>query len=308
MSGRTVLGPLIVAGMLSFAAGGQQESRTVRLRTLNPRDILYVLLGGGGNTLSLLREDGVVLIDTKLPGWGRPMLDALASATEAPVTTIVHTHAHIDHVGSDAEFPRVTQVIAHTNTRSNMERMDAFKGPNARLLPNRTFTDRMTLLDGQDQIDLYYFGPGHTNGDVVVVFPRKQLAAFGDLFPSKAAPVIDTANGGSGVAFPQTLARAVAEIKGVTRVITGHESGVAAERDPRVVSVDTSTPRAMTWRDVEEYADFNRDFLAAVREALNAGKSAEEAAASLVLPERYQGYDLQQAKANVQAIYGELKK
>jgi cyclase len=308
MRGRIVVGALIAAGMFSVAAGGQQDSKSVRLRTLNPRDILYVLLGGGGNTLALLREDGVVLIDTKLPGWGRPMLDALAAATEAPVTTIVHTHAHVDHVGSDAEFQTVTQIIAHTNTKANMERMDAFKGPNARLLPNRTFTDRMTLLDGQDQIDLYYFGAGHTNGDVVVVFPQKQLAAFGDLFPSKAAPVIDTANGGSGVAFPQTLARAVAEIKGVTRVITGHESGVASERDSRVVSVDTSTPRAMTWRDVEEYADFNRDFLAAVREAFKAGKSAEEAARSLVLPDRYKAYDLQQAKANVQVIYGELRK
>ena len=94
-----------------------------------------------------------------------------------------------------------------------MQKMDAFKGPNARFLPTQTVTDKMSLLDGIDRIDLYHFGAGHTNGDLIVVFPEKHVAYLGELFPGKAAPVIDTANGGSGVAFPQTLARAVAEIQ-----------------------------------------------------------------------------------------------
>jgi hypothetical protein len=64
----------------------------------------------------------------------------------------------------------------------------------------------------------------------------------------------------------------------------------------------------MTWADFQEYADFNRDFLAAVRQAIAAGKSADEAAASLQLGERYKAYDMSQARANVQAIYRELGK
>jgi len=70
--------------------------------------------------------------------------------------------------------------------------------------------------------------------------------------------------------------------------------------------VDITTPRTMTWADVQEYAEFNRDFLAAVKEARAAGKSAEQAAATLRLPERYRDYDMQQAPANVAAIYDEL--
>ena len=64
----------------------------------------------------------------------------------------------------------------------------------------------------------------------------------------------------------------------------------------------------MTWSDFEEYAAFNRDFLGAVQEAIKANKSADEAAATLRLPERYKDYDMQRAKANVQTIYRELKK
>ena len=69
------------------------------------------------------------------------------------------------------------------------------------------------------------------------------------------------------MALADTLARVVAEIKGVTRVVTGHEEGLADTRDPSAASVDISTPRMMRWADVEEYADFTRDFVAAVRKA-----------------------------------------
>ena len=61
------------------------------------------------------------------------------------------------------------------------------------------------------------------------------------------------------------------------------------------------------WSDVQEYADFNRDFLMAVKEARAAGKSAAQAAATLRLPDRYRDYDMRQARANVDAIYAELE-
>jgi glyoxylase-like metal-dependent hydrolase (beta-lactamase superfamily II) len=265
-------------------------------------------MGGGGNSLALMRDDGVVLIDTKSAGWGRPIFDAITSVTDKPVTTIINTHFHADNVGGNVDFPTVTQIIAHERTKAHMQQMDAFKGPNARFLPNKTVTDKMSLLDGIDRIDLYYFGAGHTDGDLIVVFPEKHVAHFGDLFPSKAAPFIDTAHGGSGVAFPQTLAKAVAEIQGVNRVIPGHAQGSVTTGTRAAGSAILANARTMTWNDVQEYADFNRDFVAAVQEAFGAGKTADQAAASLKLPEKYRDYDMQQANVNVKAIYAELQR
>ncbi len=288
------------------AAATAGQRKVVKLRTLSPGDTLYVLLGGGGNSLALIGDDGVVLIDTKSPGWGQAISDAVEAVTERPVRTIINTHAHLDHTGGNAEFPGATAIVAHENTKMAMEKMAEFRGANARFLPNQTIHDKMSLLDGRDRIDVYYFGAGHTNGDLVVVFPAKRVAYFGDLFPSKAAPFIDTANGGSGVRFPETLGKAVAQITGVTRVITGHEEGLSAERSKSAVSVDITTPRTMTWSDLQEYADFNRDFLGAVQDAIKAGKTMEQAAATLTLPERYHGYDMHEAAANVAAIYHEL--
>ena len=309
MKKRLAAATLTAGSVLMSAAVPVQRPDTpvVRMQTLNVRDILYVL-SGGGNTLALARDEGVLLVDTKPPGWGRFILETIQAVTDRPVTTIINTHAHPDHSGGNVEFPNAVEIVAHANAKTAMEKMEAFRGANAKFLPNRVVTDRLSMLSGPDRIDLYYFGRGHTDGDLVVVFPEKRLAHFGDLFPSKAAPVIDTALGGSGVAFPETLAKAIAEIKNVVRVTTGHDETSATPRDADSPSAIFANPRTMTWNDLQEYAEFNRDFLSAVRQLVAAGKTADEAAVSLRLPEKYKDYDMRQAPANIRAIYQELGK
>lgn len=284
-----------------------QDARAVKMQTLNVRDILYVLTGNN-NILALMRDEGVLLVDNKPAGWGKLVLDNIQGVTDQPVTTIINTHASLEHVSGNVDFPTATQIVAHANTKARMEKLDAFKGANAKFLPNRLVTDRLTLLDGQDRIDVYHFGRAHTDGDLVVVFPEKRLAHFGDLFPAKALPVVDAANGGSAVEFPETLAKAVAELKNIARVTTGRVDANASMADPRSPSAIFANPRTMTWAELQEYADFNRDFVAAVRQALASGKSADQAAAGLQMPEKYKGYDLSRAKDHVLAIYRELGK
>ena len=175
-------------------------------------------------------------------------------------------------------------------------------------LSTTTFSDRFALLDGLDRIELHYFGPAHTDGDIVVVFPEKGVAYLGDLFPEKAAPVMDTTNGGSAVSFPETLSKAVSEIEGVTRVITGHGPfpTTYAGRGRREQGADRAWTGWMTWDDLAEYADFNGAFLSSVEEAHRMGRTVDEATAALDLPERFADYGLDQARANVEAIYQEL--
>ena len=137
----------------------------------------------------------MVLVDTKLPGFGAGILEQVRSVTAKPITMIINTHTHADHTGGNPELPRNVEHIAQQNTRGNMAKMDLFKAANEGLLPTRTFTDRLSLLSGADRIDLYYFGPGHTNGDAIVVFPALRVAATGDLFARKWAPLVDAPHG-----------------------------------------------------------------------------------------------------------------
>jgi glyoxylase-like metal-dependent hydrolase (beta-lactamase superfamily II) len=268
--------PLFVGAFAVLAAGQSQETKTVSVQTLSVFDILYVLKGGGSNSLALMRDDGVVLIDSKPPGWGKPIIDAVNGVSDKPVVTIINTNAQDYHTGGNTEIPTVTQIIGQEKTKANMQKIGLFQGPNAKFLPTKLVTDKMSLLDGMDRIDLYYFGAASTSGDLVVVFPEKHVAYFGDMFPSKAVPFIDAAKGGSGVAFPETLAKAAAEIKGVTRVVTGHEQGSVTSSRQRPGAAISANPATLRWADFVEYGEFNRDFVAAVRASMQAGKTADQ--------------------------------
>ena len=204
----------LVSSLGSAFQGSGPDSRVVRMQTLNVRDILYVLTGGS-NTLALMRDDGVLLVDTKPPGWEQGHPRRHPGRHRQAGDHIINTHAHEDHVGGNSAFPAATRLSRTRTPGRAWRRWPPSADRTPKCLPNQPVTDRLSLLSGEDRIELYYFGRGHTDGDLVVVFPEKRLAHFGDLFPAKAAPVIDTASGGSGVAFPDTLAKAVAEIKNV---------------------------------------------------------------------------------------------
>lgn len=294
-----VLGMLLAAGAAGLMAGGalQQEERRVAVQSMGVAENLYLVSGGGGHTALLITENhGVVLVDTKNPGWGPSILAAVQALSDKPVTTIINTHAHGDHTGSNPHFAEVVSIVAHENARASMAGSEIFAGGNDRFLPNETYQETLTLFEGQDRIDLYHFGPGHTNGDTIVVFRALETAHTGDLFAYKALPFIDRSNGGSGVSYPDTLARAVETIDGVSRVIPGH-----APPPP-----GSPVRGWMTWDDLREYAAFMRDVLDSVRSSFQAGRSVDEATAGLDLQGKYPAYDLDRAERAVQAIYDEL--
>ena len=310
MNRSVVLGVLVALGAVSMTiraaqqpAGGQPAPRVVEVEKL--RDNLYLMKGGGGNSAVFITANGVVVVDTKNPGWGQPLLDKIKSVTDKPVTMIINTHTHGDHVSGNVEFPATVDVVTHENTKANMEFMripsgitpapgtpaNIFKENGGRGMAKRTFKDKMTLGSGNDRIDLYYFGRGHTNGDAWVVFPALKIAHAGDIFSGKNIPLLDAVNGGSGLEIGNTLAKAASGIGNVDGIITGHST-------------------VMTPAELREYSDFNKEFAAAVQAAKKAGRTVDEVAGSWTIPAKYQGYAAPAAvrlKSNVQIVFDETK-
>ena len=267
-----VLGTLLMFGTL-VAAGAQQPADAPKVVEVEKvKENLFVLRGGGGNTAVFVTAAGVTVVDAKNPGWGTPILEKIKTLTSKPVTMLINTHTHGDHVSGNVEFPASVEVVAHANTKSNMEKMPIFKEHAGRGMAKKTFTDKMTIGRGADQIDLYYFGPGHTNGDAWVVFPALRTVHAGDIFAGKNLPLIDVANGGSQLQIADTLTKAYNGIKGVDTIINGH------------------MPQQTTWADLKEFADFNREITSWMQAELKAGKTPEQAAAAFTFPSKYQGY------------------
>ena len=203
------------------------------------------------------------------------------------------------------EFPASVEVIVQENTGANMKKMAPVTGiakpgapvaPNifdqngGRGLPKRTFKDSMTLGQGADQVDLFYFGRGHTSGDAWVLFPSLRMVHAGDIFAwNNQIPILDANNGGSGVEMPDTLMKAHAALaRRADSIITGHST-------------------VMTFDDLRKWADFNRDFLTTMREAKKAGKTPEEVVKTWTPPTGFTAPMPQRLQGNVQTVFNELK-
>jgi len=298
-----VLGMVVVAGAVAIAAADLTAQQRGEGRGRGGRGgggggpvgaiekvatDVYMVPGQGGNTGVYVAASGVVLVDTKLANNGQGILDQVRTVTDKPITHIINTHTHGDHNGSNAFFPASVEIVTQENTAAHMKGMPAFAdAASAHGLPDRTFRDRLTLLSGADAIDLYYFGAAHTDGDAFVVFRNARVMHAGDAFAQKGQPIIDRNNGGSGVAYPDTLAKAASTIQNVDTIITGHST-------------------TMTFQDLADYAEFNRLVLAHARESLKAGKTPEQAMADLTLPDKFSGYALTGGRGGAGGNFGLL--
>jgi cyclase len=261
------------------------------------KDNLYLIQGQGGNTAVYVAQNGVVIVDTKNPNNGQAILDQIKTVTDKPITHIINTHTHGDHTGSNQFFQASVEVVVQENTKGYMEKMPAFQeAANKNGLPDRTFKDKLTVLKGKDEINLYFFGPAHTGGDAFIVFKNLRTMHTGDAFANKGFPLIDRNNGGSGVGYPDTIQKAARSIKNVDTIINGHSA------------------MTMKWQDFVEWGEFNRYFLTYTQQSMKAGKSAEEAMKEFKVPDgKFQGYNVTPGRGrggpagNVGIIYEELK-
>jgi cyclase len=294
-----MLGAIGVVGAVSMQITVAQNAQAPLPAIQKVKDNLYMIAGSdptdrskftGGNVGVFITDAGVVLVDTKLANYGPGLMEQIKTVTSKPVTTVINTHTHGDHTGSNDFFPASVEIVAHENTKANMAKMDAFKGDKANGLPKRTYKDKLTLGSGKDQVDLYYFGPGHTNGDTFVVYPALKTLQTGDMFAWRDAPFLDPGNGGSGVEFPNTVAKAIAGIKDIDTIIPGHSP-------------------VMTPKDLQEFQRFTAELVTVTRTAAQGGKSVGDAvAAATAITAKYPGYKSERIKGAVEVIYAEVKK
>ncbi len=205
-----------------LTAGFSQQPQPMTVEKVNGN--IYVVKGGSGaNTGFFVGEKEVLAIDSKMtPEASRQMIEEIKKVTPNPVTRLVITHSDGDHVNGLGGFPQGLEIIAHTQTKKDME--EAFKAPNFQplqpYLPNKTFTESMDLRVGTERIQLLHFGPAHTSGDVVVFFPAEKVAFVGDLVFVGRDPLIHRQKGGNSLGLVKSLKALLA--LDADRYVAGH--------------------------------------------------------------------------------------
>jgi glyoxylase-like metal-dependent hydrolase (beta-lactamase superfamily II) len=252
-----ILASIVAAGLAAAGLHAQGQPPVSDIEQVSER--IWKIYGAGGNTTVFVRTGDVALVDTKLANNGAAILAQVRKVTDKPVTLIINTHSHGDHVGSNSEINSAGSiaVVAQANTSRRMAAM-----PNVGAAGS-TFNDRLSLGTGADRIELYWFGAGHTDGDAFAVFPAERVMATGDIFQMLAMPRIDRNSGGSALALADTMAQARDTITGVDKVIDGHGTTIH------------------DWAAFGSYVAFTRAVADAAREAEPNGGTPEQALATL---------------------------
>ena len=226
---------------------------------------MWALMEQGGNVLLIKTKDGPAMIDAKFVHTGPDLLaEARALTGDAP-TLLINTHHHADHTGGNWVFKKSARIIAHKNldaridasalkqrARSNFEglrsgeagtaEVEAAKATLKRIetLTAQDFTsawqmsDRLKLTHGGIELNVYHYGNGHTDNDVVIFLPEHNILHMGDLLFHKVHPFIDRKAKANTVSWQHSVREALKLCNDQTLVIPGHgeltdEAGLAGQ-------------------------------------------------------------------------------
>lgn len=201
-------------------------------------------------------ETHAIVIDTGLGPIAPNLRDEVRKISSKPISHVLLTHYHFDHIGGAELFAREAPVIAQENVRKRMMLPSHVGGRNdppspASALPTVTFQNQLSLWAGGEEIQLFSI-PAHTDGDVAVWFMRENVVDMGD-----AMLGVDNEGGGDVHGMIEACERVAAMVPPDAKVIVGHVG---------VISVDDLRSKGKQWKDATQV----------IESAMKSGKTLQQ--------------------------------
>ena len=141
---------------------------------------VYHYFGFRTSVLVVVGDDEVLVTDTSNPLLAQSLKAEVANITDAPVTTIVLTHEHYDHVGGTGVFPEAS-VVCHRNCQAVFDLFDVSAVGDVPEV-DQTFDDRLDIMVGDTLVELHYLGPGDGEATTIIYLPVEQIVVTADLY------------------------------------------------------------------------------------------------------------------------------
>jgi cyclase len=285
------------------------------LREVAPHTYAYLQYDGSwgiSNAGFLVGDDGLLVIDaTMVASMAQAFIEQIRRVSDKPYRHLINTHSHPDHTGGNRLFAGA-EIIAHRICREEMARQavppeggDSRPGLMASMprtpamqrmfemvandsgrhipLPTLTYEDKLTLLYGETEVELLYYGPAHTFGDTLVYFPQSKVLFAGDIAFFYSMPLV----GGKVGGWLNVIER-IKELD-VDLIVPGHGPvGGKQELD-----------------DEREYFEF---LMEQSRGCFAQGMTPEEAAKKIDLGPYAEWPEAERFVANVAVAYSELRR
>lgn len=224
----TVVGAALLGGAVAVLAQGRFDKVEIKTEKLSGN--VSVLYGAGGNIGLCAGPDGALLVDDQFAELNAKLLAAVKAASDQPVRWVLDTHWHGDHVGGNENLANAgATIFAHDRVRTRLlaGQDNKFFGrkvepATGKALPIVTFNDSTTLHVNGEDVVAFHVAPAHTDGDVIVWFPKANVVHMGDTFFSGFYPIIDLESGGSIDGMIAASERVLPRIDAATKVIPGH--------------------------------------------------------------------------------------
>ena len=142
---------------------------------------LYMITDNTYQSMFMVYENGVVVVDAP-PPFAQNIRRAIAEVTDKPITHLIYSHSHIDHIGGTKtlNLSKNTIIISQDETKRLLLRAKDSNRP----IPTITFKDKYTLRVGSQTLELSYHGNAHEPGNIFIYAPvQKTLMVIDVIFP-----------------------------------------------------------------------------------------------------------------------------
>jgi cyclase len=182
-----------------------------------------IFTGQGGTIGWLANSEGAIAVDAQFPVTAKICAEGLQKKSPKGIQLLINTHYHGDHTGGNSAFRPLVKQIVQQERCAKLHRETTEKAGTAaqQAYADITFGESWSQELGDEKVWGYYYGPGHTGGDAVIVFERANVVHMGDLMFNRVHPRIDGPSGASIKNWISILER-VAKRHGDATFVFGH--------------------------------------------------------------------------------------
>ncbi len=180
----------VLSVALMVAAQAQQAQRPpIETTKVEGTDNVYIFRNGNHQAMFVVTKDGVIATDPVAygrPNGGQQYVDEIRKVTQAPIKYLIYSHHHYDHIAGGKAFKDAgATIVAHRKVK---DRLAPLKDPNTPL-PDQLVPDTGRVITlGGTRLELYYFGPNHSDTTLVMRLPKEKIIFVVDTIPVGSFP------------------------------------------------------------------------------------------------------------------------